>query len=308
MKKIFYTLFLVLAVAGITTYVNREPSVNAQSNELQTQTVALESESCRYLSSYLKFGEANNVEDVYKLQAYLHLVEGIDVSFNGIFDRATYEGVKVMQERHRAEILTPWNISEPTGNVYITTKHFLDEWSCGETLPYTQEETDILLTSIINRETRTGTGGAVGTTNETQSQIVARPTTAAPTTPDSETVTIVPTTPTLTLPTTTDDTETSEITGTTTDDENGTTSDEDVATSTGFLAAVGGLFSGRGATIALIVLVLIIMYFLYNAFSRKPDATQGYTAKPNQTNNPNQNQNQKNQQRPNNPNQNNQRR
>lgn len=264
MKNIFYLSLLLLCA-----FVSFGESAKAQTTETTT------GETCEYISDYILPGRANNVADVYKLQAYLHIVEGVDVSFNGVFDAATQNGVRIMQERHRADILAPWGATSATGNVYITTKHFLDEWSCEEELPFSAAETQILnsprtSSSVIGQGT-TGSTVAVGTPAPTS--------TAAPVTIVSPTVTPARTT---TLGTAATGTNTGALGDLFGDDENATDTD---ATST---ATTSGWFeSARGSTILIIIVLAAIIYFIISMLSR--------TRTPNTpVQNPNQNQNNQN--------------
>jgi hypothetical protein len=266
MKNTFYLSLLLLAA-----FVSLSDTAKAQ-----TAGATATSTSCEYISDYIMPGQANNVEDVYKLQAYLHIEEGIDVSFNGIFDAATQNGVRIMQERHRADILAPWGVSAATGNVYITTKHFLDEWSCGRELPFTAEETAILnsprtSTSIIGRGT-SGTGGSVA---------VNTPAITAPTIAVTPVTTVTPTaTPTRTVSTGTNTGAISDIFG-----DNGTgTEATSTATTTG-----GWLQSARGSTILIIIVLAAIIYFIISMLSRTKTVPNTPAQNPNQNRNQNQN-------------------
>lgn len=252
MKNTFYLSLLLLAA-----FVSFGNSANAQTTSDSATSTASIAESCEYLGDYIMIGRTNNTEDVYKLQAYLHIVEGIDVSFNGVFDAATQNGVKIMQERHRADILAPWGVTAPTGNVYITTKHFLDEWSCEEELSYTAEETLILnsprtSTGVIGR-VPSGTGGSdtvVVTPAINGSSIAVTPvTTVSPTVSPVRTVSV----------TGTNTGALGDIFG-----DNGTgTVSTSTSTTTG-----GWLQSARGSTILIIIVLAAIIYFIISMLTR----------------------------------------
>ncbi len=84
-----------------------------------------------YLKEYLRFGWTNNDRlEVIKLQAFLQIVEKLEVPINGVFDETTYEAVKIFQKRYAKDILTPWGISEPTGFVFITTRMAINNIYC----------------------------------------------------------------------------------------------------------------------------------------------------------------------------------
>ena len=96
--------------------------------------------TCPYLNSYLKFGANNSASEVTKLQTFLKNVEKIDVNINGIFDMKTVEAVKAFQLKYKDEIMAPWGITIPTGNVYFTTKMKIDEVYCNMNLSLTSDK------------------------------------------------------------------------------------------------------------------------------------------------------------------------
>ena len=85
---------------------------------------------CSYLSSYLKLGGNNPQDQVLKLQAFLASVENLPVTATGIFDEQTFEGVKSFQAKYVTEILAPWGVTTPTGQVWYTTKKKVNEVFC----------------------------------------------------------------------------------------------------------------------------------------------------------------------------------
>jgi fimbrial isopeptide formation D2 family protein len=91
---------------------------------------------CPYLTSYLRYGVANDQMQVIKLQAFLKVFEHFDyVTVNGVFDEATLQAVSEFQVRYKNEILTPWGISQPTGYVYTLTLAKINQILCGTPLP-----------------------------------------------------------------------------------------------------------------------------------------------------------------------------
>ncbi len=91
---------------------------------------------CPYLTSYLRYGVANDTMQVIKLQAFLKVFEHFDyVTINGVFDEATLQAVSEFQLRYKNDILTPWGISQPTGYVYTLTLAKINQILCGTPLP-----------------------------------------------------------------------------------------------------------------------------------------------------------------------------
>ncbi|MES3030797.1 MAG: peptidoglycan-binding domain-containing protein [Patescibacteria group bacterium] len=85
---------------------------------------------CVYLNSYLKLGRDNPQAEVLKLQAFLSSVENLPVLTTGVFDNQTFEGVKAFQAKYVTEILAPWGVTTPTGQVWYTTKKKVNEVFC----------------------------------------------------------------------------------------------------------------------------------------------------------------------------------
>jgi hypothetical protein len=86
-----------------------------------------------YLSNYLKSNSVNSESDVVKLQTFLSENNMYNSPVTGFFGPATETAVKDFQLKHRSEILDPWGLSEPTGQVYYTTKKTINEIYCDNT-------------------------------------------------------------------------------------------------------------------------------------------------------------------------------
>ncbi len=74
---------------------------------------------------------ANDPANVARLQAFLNIYEGNNLSINGVFDQDTFNAVSAFQLKYKDEILTPWGISAPTGYVYIRTLGKINQMLCG---------------------------------------------------------------------------------------------------------------------------------------------------------------------------------
>ncbi|MDO8430512.1 MAG: peptidoglycan-binding domain-containing protein [Candidatus Taylorbacteria bacterium] len=85
---------------------------------------------CLYLNSYLKIGRQNDSAEVTKLQTFLKNTEKLDVDINGIFDLKTFNAVKAFQAKYVDDVMAPWGVRTPTGQVFYTTKNKVNEIVC----------------------------------------------------------------------------------------------------------------------------------------------------------------------------------
>ena len=94
-------------------------------------TTQLPGECGEYIRAYIKYGQKNDRVEVLKLQSFLRTFEGFhEVPLNGIYDGTTRDAVSVFQERHSADILSPWGLQKQTGYVYITTRRYINRRYC----------------------------------------------------------------------------------------------------------------------------------------------------------------------------------
>jgi hypothetical protein len=102
--------------------------------------------SCYYLYDYLRKDFKNNPVKVKKLQVFLRDLEGFtNLQITGIYDDATIVAVNSFQNKYKADILTPWGHTAPTGYTYILTKKKVNEIYCKTAFPVTalqQQEID----------------------------------------------------------------------------------------------------------------------------------------------------------------------
>ncbi len=85
-----------------------------------------------YLTSFVRFGYSNNSDDVKKLQVFLNTYERENLEVNGIYDQDDIDAVRRFQEKH-SDTLSFWNITTPTGYVYITTQKAINKIYCEQT-------------------------------------------------------------------------------------------------------------------------------------------------------------------------------
>ena len=115
--------------------------------------------SCdKYLTSFIKEGQQNDVEQVWRLQFVLKNLEGMSVALTGQYDAATVAAVHAFQEKYGTDILSPWALPHSTGFVYLTTRKKVNEIYCHNTkvFPLTSAE------GAIVAQARTGTGEVQG--------------------------------------------------------------------------------------------------------------------------------------------------
>jgi hypothetical protein len=98
---------------------------------------AFDSNSCsEHITSYIKFGQANNSADVSRLQTFLNEFLKTNLVVSGEYDQATFDAVKKLQDTYSNEILKPWvdaglmKSAVSTGYVYKTTRWFINNIKC----------------------------------------------------------------------------------------------------------------------------------------------------------------------------------
>jgi hypothetical protein len=64
----------------------------------------------------------NNADDIKALQEFFNAHEGEKLPITGIYDKQTIDAVKRFQLKYATEILAPWKLKSPTGNVGIYTR------------------------------------------------------------------------------------------------------------------------------------------------------------------------------------------
>ncbi len=103
----------------------------------QGQVLGVSTTTCdELLTSYIKMGKQNDVQDVMDLQQFLndHLSAGLPVS--GFYGNMTRSWVNKFQMQYASEVLRPWvpyglrNESTATGYVYKTTRRQINNLYC----------------------------------------------------------------------------------------------------------------------------------------------------------------------------------
>lgn len=121
---------------------------------------------CKYISTYMGVAKNTTSSDVTKLQYFLKSTEGMNVNVTGIFDSQTLAAVNAFQAKYAADILAPWGVSTPTGQVYSTTMKKINELFCKKNFSLTASqisEIEAYRTRIQNGTSVTGGSEMVGT-------------------------------------------------------------------------------------------------------------------------------------------------
>jgi hypothetical protein len=84
-----------------------------------------------YMDKHIKFGSAkNDADQVSKLQAFLNKWMGTSLAITGVYDAPTLTALQAFQLKYADQVLTPWNISSPTGLVYLSTLREINLLEC----------------------------------------------------------------------------------------------------------------------------------------------------------------------------------
>ncbi len=98
----------------------------------------------KYISKYLRYGRNNDTNEVTKLQTFLKDTEGMtSVEVTGNFDLKTRAAVKQFQDRYKADVLTPWGVTEPTGYVYFMTQKKINEIYCAYNMSFPLSDVEL---------------------------------------------------------------------------------------------------------------------------------------------------------------------
>lgn len=102
---------------------------NPSSTPVTNPVVALPvvSKSCPKFTQYLKKGNQDGVDgisEVSKIQDFLNRKLGKNITVDGSFGLATVNAVKEFQSIFFSNILSPWNLTSPTGWWYQSTRHY----------------------------------------------------------------------------------------------------------------------------------------------------------------------------------------
>lgn len=85
-----------------------------------------------YITKSFVYGQTNDVNEVKKLQEFLNVYEDEKLEITGTYNKVTQDAVIRFQKKYAKHILYPWNITEPTGNVYQTTRAKINAIMCAK--------------------------------------------------------------------------------------------------------------------------------------------------------------------------------
>jgi hypothetical protein len=83
------------------------------------------------INTFMTVNTQNNSTDILKLQAFLNASRVGSFPLNGTYDAKTVAAVKQFQTTYAADILSPWGLTKPTGNVLSMTQRKINQLYCG---------------------------------------------------------------------------------------------------------------------------------------------------------------------------------
>lgn len=126
--------------SGSVSYGSGGGSRRTSSGSSSTVPTLTNIVNCGYITTYMKMGADNDTNEVTKLQNFLKNTEKFDVDVNGIFDEKTFDAVKAFQEKYVNDVMAPWGVTSPTGQVYFTTQKKINEIYCKSNFSLTAEQ------------------------------------------------------------------------------------------------------------------------------------------------------------------------
>ena len=125
------------------------PAFTASSTATTTASTTLASNasstattfSCPLLTKFITSNTANDTAEVTALQNFLNSINSSStIAVTGNFDADTVDAVKAFQLAHVNDIMKPWGVVTPTGQVYITTLKKINEIACNKSIDLTSTE------------------------------------------------------------------------------------------------------------------------------------------------------------------------
>lgn len=85
-----------------------------------------------YLTGFIRSGDANDAVAVERLEKFLNAYEGESLDVNGEYGDDDAEAINRFQEKYSDDVLTPWGLTAPTGNVLTTTRDHINTLYCAQ--------------------------------------------------------------------------------------------------------------------------------------------------------------------------------
>ena len=83
-----------------------------------------------YLTKKIKQGARNDAKEVLKLEKFFNNYQKISMVEDGYYSKEEEAIIKKFQQKFASEILAPWDLKYPTGNVYSMTIKKINELYC----------------------------------------------------------------------------------------------------------------------------------------------------------------------------------
>ncbi len=126
------------ASSTATTTASTTLTTNA-STTATTKTIG--NFSCPLLTKFITSNTTNDTAEVTALQNFLNSTNSSStIAVTGNFDADTVAAVKAFQRAHVNDIMKPWGVVTPTGQVYITTLKKINEIACNKSIDLTSTE------------------------------------------------------------------------------------------------------------------------------------------------------------------------
>jgi Bacterial Ig domain len=122
---------VVIANPNLQTNIFSSTVINLSNNI--SQVLGTSTACSIYLNlrgDYLAVGHNNDKENVILLKKFLNQNLEMNLPLNSEYDIQTVNAVKKFQLKYKDIVLTPWEISSPTGIVYLTTATHINNLIC----------------------------------------------------------------------------------------------------------------------------------------------------------------------------------
>lgn len=101
-------------------------TVNSSAPNANTTELIKDKKSCPHFTQYMRYGDRDGkrgISEVKKMQEFLNTHLGTKLPVSGTFGLQTKKAVEQYQKKYADKVLTPWNLSKPTGRWYQSTRN-----------------------------------------------------------------------------------------------------------------------------------------------------------------------------------------